>query len=126
MSNKDEMDDIIDEEDKLAMEVRSRQGGLPVSMGGQKQRLVHLPNDEEVKNFSKTRIRTCGSCKHFRKDHFGDKKNVTNKFVAELIHDYEWRKEFLGDDPENMGRCGAKDDTITGPSSLACESYRAK
>lgn len=126
MANSDEMDDVIDEEDKLAMDVRARMRGVPTNFGGQDRQLVHLPTDEEAKLFSQTRVRTCAGCKHFRKEYFGDRPNTVNKFVATLIHDYEWRKEFLGDDPKNMGLCGAKDDVLVGPSSLACESYRPK
>lgn len=126
MANSDEMDDFIDEEDKLAMEIRARTRGIPTNFGGKHQTLVSLPTEEEKELFSNTRVRTCASCKHFRKEHFGDNRKLVNKFVAALIHDYEWRKEFLGDNPENMGRCGAKDNLVTGPSSLACQSYRPK
>jgi len=114
--------DVIDQEDEETF--KARQGGIPLEFAGQKRNLVKSDlTADEVKLFSEGRVRTCGGCRCFSRRHFAGKED---KFVAELIHDMEWRTEFLGDDPKNMGVCTAKDNVVTGPNSLACSSYRGK
>ena len=62
-------------------------------------------------------------CKNFHPKHFTAGRD---KFLAALVHDYEWRVEHLGDDPKRMGVCGAKDHVVVGPNSLACDNFRGK
>jgi hypothetical protein len=113
--------DVVDEEDALAFEAHAQ--GIPLDFGGEKRALITLPTAEEAKLFANTRVRTCGMCQHFRRKTFQAGKE---KFLAQLIHDYEWRAEHLGDDPSRMGVCGAKDHVVTGPNSLACDNFKEK
>lgn len=113
--------DIIDGEDEEAF--RANAGGIPVDFAGQQRSLIHAPNKTQLKLYSQTRVRTCGDCKHFTKRHF---ESVKDKFVATLIHEQEWKTEFLGSDPDKMGICGAKDAVVTGPTHLACSNYRRR
>lgn len=119
---------VVDEEDRAAQRVRGESRGVPMTMsaGGQtvsRSQLVHQPSLSEVRSFSKTQVRTCGMCKHFRHKDFQDVKDT---FMAKLIHEYQWNPKFIGDNPANMGRCAQNDQIVVGPSSLGCEVFKAK
>jgi hypothetical protein len=116
-----ETQDVIDEEDKAAFEARAQ--GIPLDFGGVKTSMVQAPSPHQLQVFSNSRVRTCGSCKNFARHHFAPHQA---KFLAELKHEYGWEKKLLCEDPDKMGRCTDKGDTIVGPSSLACSNYRAK
>lgn len=85
---------------------------------------VHLPTTGEVQLFSATDIKTCGSCRAFRGP---DKDRPTIRgFVAAAMHEAGWKKQFLGDKPENLGRCSEDAELVVGPNSRACGHYRAR
>jgi len=116
-----ETHDIVDGEDEEAFKARA--SGIPMDFAGQQRSMIHLPTLDEQKLFSRTRVRTCGSCKHFSRHHFAPHQA---KFLAELHHEYEWDKKCLAEDPDKMGRCGNNPELVTGPNSLACSNYRER
>jgi len=85
---------------------------------------VHLPTGTEVAAFSTSDVKTCGSCKGFRGP---DKDRPTIKgFVAAAMHEAGWKKMFLGDKPENLGRCTEDAELVVGPNSRACTHYNPR
>lgn len=120
--------DIVDEEDAEAQKAQ-RNGGLPVSWKNAdgtvvgKQSLIRAPSPSETNLFTSARVRTCGQCQHFKHSAF---QEIKNKFMAALIHDYQWNPRYLGDDPSKLGRCAQDAELAVGPNSLGCSSFRAK
>ena len=120
--------DVVDEEDEVILrEIADRQG-LPIDYRAEggviaESRLISKPSTSELRAFARTRVRTCGSCKHFNRDAF---QKVAHPFMKQLVHEMQWDPKFSGDKPENMGRGGQNDELVVGPNSLGCSAYRAK
>lgn len=94
-------------------------------MPGTGQRLVYHPKPKEVRDFSKHRARLCGDCRHFNYRE-GQKRLFRDRKALEIVHDYEWRLEHLGDRPERLAICAERDDTLVGPMSAACEFWKPR
>lgn len=124
--------DIVDEEDAEIQRTHGTgAGGIPISWKSgnrtfARDSLIRAPTTEQVNLFTQTRVRTCSMCKHFKPQHFGDKKPIADKFMAQLVHDHQWHPKFIGDDPSKMGRCGEDPSLLVGPNSLGCSAFRAK
>lgn len=122
--------DVIDDEDRQAQQ---RAGGVPISWkagpGGQtvgRDMLVCKPNAHEVNVFSRTRVRTCGSCRYFAHEHF-QQRQVKRGFIRRLWE--EWGPEghkYVGDRPDKLGRCREDAELAVGPNSLGCSHYKVK
>lgn len=116
---------VVDEEDAQAREAQA--SGLPVEFRAGRdvvgRSMLVKPTTQQVATFSCTRVRTCGGCKFFHKAGFAE---VRSDFMAKLIHDYQWRPDFIGDHPSKMGRCSQNEELVTGPNSLACDQFRPK
>jgi hypothetical protein len=85
---------------------------------------IQLPTGSETATFSQQDAKTCGGCRHFRG---AQKDRPTIKgFVAAALHEAGWKKMFLGDKPENLGRCSEDEGLVVGPNSRACTHYSQK
>jgi hypothetical protein len=82
---------------------------------------IHMPTLSETASFAQTNITTCGSCRHFR----GPEKDraTISGFVAQAIHEAGWKKLYLGDKPERLGRCTEDAELVVGPNSKSCSRY---
>jgi|SRR6185503_11798414 len=127
MADKDR--DVVDEEDAVARDNAGQAAGLPLQWqngageGVGQQRMIQKPTLKQVEQFTRAQVRTCGSCKHFRNNHF---RQIAGRFMAKLIHEYQWNPKYIGDRPENMGRCAEDESLAVGPNSLACSHYNPK
>lgn len=84
---------------------------------------IVLPTAQEVGTFSDVRIQTCGGCQYFQHRHG---QTVVDKFMAMVLYDAKWKKEFVSEDPSKLGRCAQNADLMTGPNSRSCDHWRAK
>lgn len=126
----DDERNVIDEEDVLAQLSR---GAVPVQWKSGptgevvgRDMLIHQPTRSQVNLFSQSRIRTCGGCKHFAHEHF-QQKDIKRGFLTALWE--EWGPnghKYVGDRPDKLGRCKQDSSLAVGPSSLACDHYKAK
>jgi len=130
----DDKKNVIDEEDAEARRALNN-AGIPVtwhqagqglsreSIVGPERRLVEKLTPQQVNLFSRSRVRTCGQCKHFRLSYF---QQVKSAFMRRLVIEHEWRPEFIGDHPTKMGRCMQDESLVVGPNSLGCDAFKPK
>lgn len=89
------------------------------------QTKIHLPTTGEVATFANAAtMKTCANCTHFRGPQ-KDRQSIAG-FVAAAIHEAQWKMGFLGDKPENLGRCGEDAQLVVGPNSKACTHHTAR
>lgn len=88
------------------------------------QTQIHVPTTGEAMAFGAQDIKTCATCRYFR----GPEKDrpVVQGFVAAALHEAKWKLGFLGDKPENLGRCGEDKELVVGPNSRACGHYTVR
>lgn len=118
----------VDEEDAMVQRAIADMHGLPLDYraGGQtvaQSSLIAAPDARQLRVFQNSRVRTCGSCKHFDNANF---IKVAGAFMKKLVHEYEWNPKYIGDHPSKMGRCGQDPALVVGPNSLGCDAYRTK
>lgn len=84
--------------------------------------VIAEPTLEDIAAFSDQNAKTCGSCKFF---HPPDKNRPTIRgFLARAIYEAGWKKEYMGDSPENMTRCRENADLVVTMNSKSCDHYR--
>lgn len=128
----DDERNIIDEEDAEAQ--RSRAAPLPIDWKigatGQtvgRDALIQAPNARQLRVFQNKRVRTCGDCKFLRQDAFQKPKGMLSGFMRGVWEMWGTSpSKYLADRPDKLGRCAQDPDLVVGPSSLACDHYRAK
>lgn len=76
--------------------------------------------------------KVCGECKYFSL-HEGQRLIETQRFMATLVKEHQWKAHHLGAPPETLGDCGAHrsgskgDETmLTGPLHVACDQWRKR
>lgn len=116
---------VVDEEDREALQTIADMRGLPLQYrsGGQtvaESSLIAKPDAHQLQAFQNLRVRTCGSCKFFRREAF---QEVAPEFMKKLVREYEWNPAFL-EHPTKMGRCAQDEELVVGPNSLGCDQYR--
>lgn len=90
-----------------------------------KSSAIVQPSAREMAVFSDQRIKTCGTCKHYKHAHAQREFERTHGlFFKELVRDMGWKIRHLGSHPRQLAICGQKDDTLVGPNSRACEYHK--
>lgn len=84
--------------------------------------VITEPSLADIAAFSDPTVKTCGSCAHFRPPE-KDRPTIRG-FLARAIHEAGWKKEYMGDKPENLGRCRENADLVVGVHSRQCDHYK--
>lgn len=84
---------------------------------------IKIPTPSEVATFSDVRVKTCGGCAHFQHNHG---QSVVSKFMALVVLEAKWKREFVAEDPSKLARCAMNDEIMTGPSSMGCDQWKDK
>lgn len=96
---------------------------------GRTRSVIEAPTPEEMRVFADQRRLTCASCKHFRSpdsDKGSRDRPAISNFVARALLEFKWKKRFLVDSPENLGRCDQNSELAVGPNSGACPAYKPR
>jgi hypothetical protein len=104
---------------------RSGKPTIPITWKGAgtaiEDRAIVVADNKQIASFGDQRVRTCGSCRHFRGTD-KDRPEISG-FVARTIYEAKWKLGFLTHRPEELGRCGENAELAVGVNSRACDHY---
>lgn len=82
--------------------------------------------DQDVAQFGFAPTRVCGTCRYFELEK-GRQEMVRQRFSERLVHDYQWKRKYLGTPLSHVGLCGASggEKATTSISNAGrCDQYR--